>query len=126
MADLAVVVFLPLVGQHGADDVAGVLDHHLARLDVPLAEQAAAVDLRPGAGGTGRLARSNGISRGMSMSISVTSGAGEADQSPVNPHGLHGGFLQVSEAHGHGKLCAGGASVGRAAPKQSRIRGYTG
>ena len=44
---LAVVVLLPLVSQNGADDVAGVFDHHLSGLDVPLAEEAAAVDGRP-------------------------------------------------------------------------------
>ena len=34
-------------------------------------------------------------------------------QSPVHPDGFLGGSLQVSKAHGHGKLCAGGASVER-------------
>ena len=62
MADLAVIIFLPLVGQHSSDDVAGVLDDHLARFDVPLAEQAAAVDLGPGAGTEHRGGESGGTS----------------------------------------------------------------
>lgn len=44
---LAVVVLLPFVGEDGADHSAGILDDHLPSLDVPLAEEAAAVDVRP-------------------------------------------------------------------------------
>lgn len=44
--NLAVVIFLPFVRQHGSDDGAGVLDHHLSGLDVPLAEKASTVNLR--------------------------------------------------------------------------------
>ena len=45
-SNLAVIVFLPLIRQHRADDVAGVLDHHLSSLDVPLAEKPATMNFR--------------------------------------------------------------------------------
>lgn len=45
-AYLAVVIFLPLISQNGANDDAGVLDHHLASLDVPLAEKTATMNFR--------------------------------------------------------------------------------
>ena len=41
---LAVVVLLPVVREHGMDLLSGVLDHHLASLDLPLAEQAHPMD----------------------------------------------------------------------------------
>ena len=47
VADLRLVELLAFVRHHGADDLPGVLDDHLGRVDVSLAEQTAAVDRRP-------------------------------------------------------------------------------
>lgn len=44
---LAVIIFLPLVSQNRANHSAGIFDHHLSSLDVPLAEKAATVNVRP-------------------------------------------------------------------------------
>lgn len=44
--NFAVIIFLPFVGQDRANDSAGVLNHHLPSLDVPLAEKAAAMNVR--------------------------------------------------------------------------------
>lgn len=41
---LSIVIFLPLVGEDGSDDVSGILDDHFASLDGFLAEQASPVD----------------------------------------------------------------------------------
>lgn len=40
----AVVVLLPFVGEDGADHSACILDDHLPSFDVPLAEEATAMD----------------------------------------------------------------------------------
>lgn len=45
-ANLAVIILLPLISQDSANDVAGVLDHHLPGLDVSFAEKAATVNFR--------------------------------------------------------------------------------
>lgn len=42
----AVIIFLPLISQDGANDSAGVLDHHFPGVDVPLAEKASPMNLR--------------------------------------------------------------------------------
>lgn len=47
-AHLAVVVLLSLVRLDGPDDVACVLNHHFTRINVPLTEEATAVNGRPG------------------------------------------------------------------------------
>lgn len=47
-AHLAVVILLSLVGLDGADDVAGILNHHLSCINVSLTEKPAAVNGRPG------------------------------------------------------------------------------
>lgn len=44
--NLAVIIFLPLISQDRANDVAGVLDHHLSSLDVPFAEKPATMNFR--------------------------------------------------------------------------------
>ena len=44
LAYLALVEPFPLVCEHGADDVAGVLNHHLSGLNGSLAEQPATMD----------------------------------------------------------------------------------
>ena len=47
-ADAATLVELfPLVGEDSADLLAGVFDHHLARLNLALAVETATVDLGP-------------------------------------------------------------------------------
>jgi len=47
---LSVVIFLPFVGEHGANDVPGVFDDHLRRVDGLGAEQPSAVNRRPAEG----------------------------------------------------------------------------
>lgn len=44
---LAVIVFLALVSLDGADDIAGILNHHLTCIDVSLTEKTPTVDGRP-------------------------------------------------------------------------------
>lgn len=44
--NLAVIIFLPLICQDSANDGAGVLDHHLAGLNVSFAEKSAAMNFR--------------------------------------------------------------------------------
>lgn len=44
---LAVIVLLTLVRLDGADDVAGVLNHHLSCINVSLTEKTPTVDGRP-------------------------------------------------------------------------------
>lgn len=51
ITDFAVVEFLPLIGQDGANDRAGILDHHLSGLDVPFAEKSTAMNIGPKQGG---------------------------------------------------------------------------
>lgn len=46
LTNFAVIIFLPLISQDRANDGAGVLDHHLANLNVPFAEKATAVNFR--------------------------------------------------------------------------------
>lgn len=43
---LAVIIFFSLISQNRANDVASVLYHHLASLDVPFAEKATTMNLR--------------------------------------------------------------------------------
>lgn len=45
---LAVVILFPLVSLDGADDVAGILNHHLTCINVSLTEKTPAMDGRPG------------------------------------------------------------------------------
>lgn len=45
--NLAIVVLLPFVSEHRANDDARIFDNHLPRFDVPLAKETTAVDSRP-------------------------------------------------------------------------------
>lgn len=47
---LPIVVFLPLVSEHGPNDVSRVFDHHFPGLDGFLAKQTATVNRRPAVG----------------------------------------------------------------------------
>lgn len=106
--NLAVVIFLSFIGEDGADHCAGVLDHHLPSLDVPLAEEASPMNLRP-----------RGAYRGCEwffwafFILLVCCVALLA--SPVNAHCFFGDLLQVPESHCHGKFTASGSSVTQAA-----------
>lgn len=44
---LAVIILLSLVGLDGTDDIAGVLNHHLTRVNVSFTKKTPAVDGRP-------------------------------------------------------------------------------
>lgn len=46
VTDFAIIIFLPLICQDGADDRAGVLDHHLPGLNVPFAEESTTMNFR--------------------------------------------------------------------------------
>lgn len=46
ITDFAVIKFLPLISQDGANDCAGILDHHLSCLDVPFAEKSTTMNIR--------------------------------------------------------------------------------
>lgn len=47
ITNLAIIVLLPFVSEHGADDDACIFNNHLPCLNVPLAEKTTAMDSGP-------------------------------------------------------------------------------
>lgn len=100
---LAVIIFLPFVGQDRANYRASVLDHHLASIDDPLAKKATPMNFRS-------KKQSRTVRNFFDLFLAKTLSA-VLLALPVNSYCFFGDLLQVSESHCHGKFSAGGSPV---------------